>query len=133
MSLDKNTAKLQELREELQKFAGEKDFSEFTAEDKTKWAEMNDEAKALAESVKEQQIFEKEMEENAEAIEAGKTVNPLPIHEEKQEEPKGLSKQVRESRAFKEYTENGQLNIASQIKWNPLLETKTLPSPILPV
>ena len=126
MSLDKNTAKLQELREELQKFAGDKDFSEFTAEDKIKWAEMNDEAKALADSVKEQQIFEKEMEENAEAIEAGKTVNPLPIHEEKQEEPKGLSKQVRESRAFKEYTENGQLNIASQIKWNPLLETKTL-------
>ena len=124
--LDKNSAKLQELREGLAKFAGEKDFSDFTPEDKTKWAEMNEEAKALAESVKEQQIFEKEMKENAEAIEAGKTVTPLPIHEEKLEAPKSLGEQVRETRAFKAYTEDGQLNISSQVKWNPLMETKTL-------
>ena len=66
--LDKNTAKLHELREGLAKFAGEKDFSDFTPEDKTKWAEMNEEAKALADSVKEQQIFEKEMKEKMEFL-----------------------------------------------------------------
>ena len=124
--LDKNSAKLQELREGLAKFAGEKDFSDFTPEDKTKWAEMNEEAKALAESVKEQQVFEKEMKDNAVAIEAGKTVNPLPIHEERYEAPKSLGEQVRETRAFKAYTEDGQLNISSHVKWNPLMETKTL-------
>lgn len=124
--LDKKTAKLHELREGLAKFAGEKDFSEFTPEDKTKWAEMNEEAKTLADDVKEQQVFEKEMKDNAKAIEDGQAVAPLKIHEEKLEAPKSLGQQVAESRAFKAYTEDGQLNISSQIKWNPLLETKTL-------
>ena len=124
--LDKNSAKLQELREGLAKFAGEKDFSDFTPEDKTKWAEMNEEAKALAESVKEQQVFEKEMKDNAEAIEAGKTVAPLPIHEEKAEAPKTLGEQIQDSRAFKAYMEDGQLNVSSELKYNPIMESKTL-------
>ena len=121
-----NTVKLQELRENLAKFAGEKDFSEFTPEDKTKWASMNEEAKTLADGIREQQIFEKDMKANEEAIEAGKTVASLPIHEEQKEMPKALGEQVRESRAYKSYMEDGQLNISSEVKYNPLLESKTL-------
>tara|TARA_R110002012_G_scaffold46324_5_gene122527 strand:- start:91 stop:1344 length:1254 start_codon:yes stop_codon:yes gene_type:complete len=121
-----NTVKLQELRENLAKFAGEKDFSEFTPEDKTKWASMNEEAKTLADDIREQQIFEKDMKANEEAIEAGKTVASLPIHEEQKEMPKALGEQVRESRAYKSYMEDGQLNISSEVKYNPLLESKTL-------
>ena len=90
-----NTVKLQELRENLAKFAGEKDFSEFTPEDKTTWASMNEEAKTLADDIREQQIFEKDMKANEEAIEAGKTVASLPIHEEQKEMPKALGEQVR--------------------------------------
>ena len=120
------TVKLQELRENLAKFAGEKDFSEFTPEDKTTWAKMNEEAKTLADEVREQQIFEKDMKANEEAIEAGKTVASLPIHEEQKEMPKGLGDQVRESRAYKSFMEDGQLNISSEVKYNPLLESKTL-------
>ena len=121
-----NTVKLQELRENLAKFAGEKDFSEFTPEDKTKWASMNEEAKTLADDIREQQIFEKDMKANEEAISAGKTVASLPIHEEQKEMPKALGEQVRESRAYKSYMEDGQLNISSEVKYNPLLESKTL-------
>jgi len=121
-----NTVKLQELRENLAKFAGEKDFSEFTPEDKTKWASMNEEAKTLADGIREQQIFEKDMKANEEAISAGKTVASLPIHEEQKEMPKALGEQVRESRAYKSYMEDGQLNISSEVKYNPLLESKTL-------
>lgn len=121
-----NTVKLQELRENLAKFAGEKDFSEFTPEDKTTWASMNEEAKTLADGIREQQIFEKDMKANEEAIEAGKTVASLPIHEEQKEMPKALGEQVRESRAYKSYMEDGQLNISSEVKYNPLLESKTL-------
>jgi len=124
--LDKKSAKLHELREGLAKFAGEKDFSEFTPEDKTTWAQMNDEAKALADEVREQQIFEKEMKANADAIDAGNTVAPLPIHEEKAEAPKTLGQQIQESRAFKAYMEDGQLNVSSELKYNPIMESKTL-------
>lgn len=120
------TVKLQELRENLAKFAGEKDFSEFTPEDKTTWAQMNEEAKTLADEVREQQIFEKDMKANEEAIQTGKTVASLPIHEEQKEMPKGLGDQVRESRAYKSFMEDGQLNISSEVKYNPLLESKTL-------
>ncbi len=120
------TVKLQELRENLAKFAGEKDFSEFTPEDKTKWASMNEEAKTLADEVREQQVFEKDMKANEQAIEAGKTVASLPIHEEQKQMPKELGEQVRESRAYKSYMEDGQLNISSEVKYNPLLESKTL-------
>ena len=120
------TVKLQELRENLAKFAGEKDFSDFTPEDKTKWASMNEEAKTLADEVREQQIFEKDMKANEEAIQTGKTVASLPIHEEQKEMPKGLGDQVRESRAYKSFMEDGQLNISSEVKYNPLLESKTL-------
>ena len=120
------TVKLQELRENLAKFAGEKDFSDFTPEDKTTWASMNEEAKTLADEVREQQIFEKDMKANEEAIQTGKTVASLPIHEEQKEMPKGLGDQVRESRAYKSFMEDGQLNISSEVKYNPLLESKTL-------
>jgi HK97 family phage major capsid protein len=120
------TVKLQELRENLAKFAGEKDFSDFTPEDKTTWAQMNEEAKTLADEVREQQIFEKDMKANEEAIQTGKTVASLPIHEEQKEMPKGLGDQVRESRAYKSFMEDGQLNISSEVKYNPLLESKTL-------
>jgi len=120
------TVKLQELRENLAKFAGEKDFSDFTPEDKTTWAKMNEEAKTLADEVREQQIFEKDMKANEQAIEAGKTVASLPIHEEQKQMPKALGEQVRESRAYKSYMEDGQLNISSEVKYNPLLESKTL-------
>jgi len=120
------TVRLQELRENLAKFAGEKDFSDFTPEDKTTWAKMNEEAKTLADEVREQQIFEKDMKANEEAIETGKTVASLPIHEEQKEMPKGLGEQVRESRAYKSFMEDGQLNITSEVKYNPILESKTL-------
>lgn len=120
------TVKLQELRENLAKFAEGKDFSEFTPEDKTTWASMNEEAKTLADEIRQQQIFEKDMKANEEAMEAGKTVASLPIHEEQKEMPKALGEQVRESRAYKSYMEDGQLNISSEVKYNPLLESKTL-------
>jgi len=81
--LEKKNAELQELRGKLHKFASEKDFADFTAEDKETWAQMNEEAKELADSVREAQIFEKERKANEELLEAGKVVNPLPIHEEK--------------------------------------------------
>ena len=123
---DSKISKLHNLREELANFANEKDFSEFSSEDKEKWAQMNTDAKALADDIREQQVYEKQVKENQEEVDKGNKVANLPIHEEKVEAPKGLGEQVAESRAFKAFTEDGQLNISSEIKWNPLLETKTL-------
>lgn len=124
--MSEKTAKLHELREGLAKFANEKDFSDFTAEDREKWAQMNTEAKALADEVRDEQLFEKQKAENEKEISKGAEVKALPIHEEKAEPKKTLGDQVRNSRAFKEYMENGQLNISSEIKYNPILESKTL-------
>lgn len=124
--MSEKTAKLHELREGLAKFASEKDFSDFTADDKEKWAQMNADAKQLADEVREEQLFTKQKAENEKLIEEGAEVKALPIHEEKAEPKKTLGDQVRNSRAFKEYMENGQLNISSEIKYNPILESKTL-------
>jgi HK97 family phage major capsid protein len=124
--MSEKTAKLHELREGLAKFANEKDFSDFTADDREKWAQMNTEAKALADEVRDEQLFEKQKAENEKEISKGAEVKALPIHEEKAEPKKTLGDQVRNSRAFKEYMENGQLNISSEIKYNPILESKTL-------
>jgi len=124
--LEKKNAELQELRGKLHKFASEKDFADFTAEDKETWAQMNEEAKELADSVREAQIFEKERKANEELLEAGKVVNPLPIHEEKTAQPTTLGDEVINSNAYKSYMENGQLNITSELKYNPILESKTL-------
>ena len=124
--MSEKTAKLHELREGLAKFANEKDFSDFTAEDREKWAQMNTEAKALADDVRDEQLFEKQKAENEKEISKGAEVKALPIYEEKAEPKKTLGDQVRNSRAFKEYMENGQLNISSEIKYNPILESKTL-------
>ena len=112
-NLEKKNAELQELRGALQKFASEKDFSDFTAEDKETWAQMNEDVKALADSVREIQAFENARKENEKELEAGNVVNPLPIHEEKtaQEQPKTLGEEIVDSNAYKSYMENGQLNI----------------------
>jgi len=123
---EKKQAQLHELRENLAKFAGEKDFSDFTAEDREKWAQMNTEAKKLADEVRDEQVFAKQKAENEAEIAKGSEVKSLPIHEEKAEVKLTLGDQVRNSRAFKEYMENGQLNISSEIKYNPILEKKTL-------
>lgn len=127
-NLEKKNAELQELRGALQKFASEKDFSDFTAEDKETWAQMNEDVKALADSVREIQTFENARKENEKELEAGNVVNALPIHEEKtaQERPTTLGEEIIDSNAYKSYMENGQLNITSQVKYNPILESKTL-------
>ena len=57
--MSEKTAKLHELREGIAQFA-EKDFSEFTADDREKWAQMNSEAKTLADEVRDEQLFEKQ-------------------------------------------------------------------------
>jgi len=126
MSKKDNVSKLHDLREELAKFAGEKDFSEFTAEDKEKWAQMNSDAKSLADAIREQQVFEKQVKDNQVEVEKGNEVTSLPIHEEKAQKPLTLGDEVRNSRAFKAFMEEGQLNISSEIKYNPILEKKTL-------
>ena len=123
--MSEKTAKLHELREGIAQFA-EKDFSEFTADDREKWAQMNSEAKTLADEVRDEQLFEKQKAENEEMISKGAEVKSLPIHEEKAEPKETLGEQISNSRAFKEYMENGQLNISSEIKFNPILEKKTL-------
>ena len=124
--MSEKTAKLHELREDLAKFANEKDFSEFTADDKEKWAQMNTDAKSLADEIRDEQIFTKQKAENEKLISEGAEVKALPIHEEKATPIETLGKQISNSRAFKEYMENGQLNISSEIKYNPILESKTL-------
>ena len=123
--MSEKTAKLQELREGIANFA-EKDFSDFTADDREKWAQMNSEAKELADAVRDEQLFQKQKAENESEISKGAEVKNLPIHEEKAEPIETLGKQISNSRAFKEYMENGQLNISSEIKYNPILESKTL-------
>ena len=124
--MSEKTVKLHELREELAKFANEKDFSEFTADDKEKWAQMNTDAKSLADEIRDEQIFTKQKAENEKLISEGAEVKALPIHEEKAQPIETLGQQISNSRAFKEYMENGQLNISSEIKYNPILESKTL-------
>ena len=126
-NLNKKVAKLQELREGLKAFAEANPFSEMTAEIKSEWAERNNEVEELAEAVKSLQVMEKQQADNDAELEKGAEVKTLPIHNEVEKEaPKGLSAQIRESKAYNAFMDEGMLNISSEIKYNPFLETKTL-------
>jgi HK97 family phage major capsid protein len=126
-NLNKKVAKLQELREGLKGFAEANPFSEMTAEIKSEWAERNNEVEELAEAVKSLQVMEKQQADNDAELEKGAEVKTLPIHNEVEKEaPKGLSAQIRESKAYNAFMKEGMLNISSEIKYNPFLETKTL-------
>ena len=118
-------SKLQELREEAKNFA-EVNFSEMDADAKEKWSTRNEELETLSNEIKEQQIFEKQKADNEAAFESGKEVASLPIHEEKKVTRQSLADMVIESKAYQSYKNDGMLNIKSEIKWNPFMETKTL-------
>ncbi len=125
-NLNKKVAELQELREGLKGFAEANPFSEMTAEIKGEWAERNNAVEQLATQVKELQVMEKAQADNEAELEKGAEVKSLPIHNEVVETTKGLSEQIQDSRAYKAFMDEGQLNISSEIKYNPFMDTKTL-------
>ena len=126
MSLKENMQKLNELRESALEEAKSSEFSTLDADQKEAWAKRNSEMEILAKEIKEQQIYEKQVKDMEVQQEAEAKVVSLPIHEEKAEAPTTLEAELLNSDAYKQYVEKGQLNINSEIKWNPLVEKKTL-------
>ena len=119
-------SKLQELREEAKNFA-DVNFSDMSAEQKEEWAKRNEELESLSAEIREQQVFEKQKAENEVELEKGAEVKSLPIHEEEKKiTRKSLADMVMESKAYQAYKNDGMLNVTSEIKWNPILERKTL-------
>ena len=119
-------SKLQELREEAKNFA-DVNFSDMSAEQKEEWAKRNEELESLSAEIREQQVFEKQKAENEIELEKGAEVKSLPIHEEEKKiTRKSLADMVMESKAYQAYKNDGMLNVTSEIKWNPILERKTL-------
>jgi len=114
------------LRDEALKEANADNFSELDHEQKQAWFDRNAKMETLREQISELQQVEKakSVMESEEA--EVKSVEPVSIHEEKTERPKTLAQQIMESKAYTAFVEGGQKNINSDIKWNPLLETKTL-------
>jgi len=100
--------------------------SEISVEKKQAIEDRNIEIEKLNEKVNELNALSIEEARLEEALEKGKEVKSMPIHnDEPREVKKTLGEQLRESNAFKGFMENGQKNISSELKWNPKVELKT--------
>ncbi len=113
------------LREEAIKDANE-DFGLLDHEQKQAWFDRNERMEALRSEISELQVVEKARQTMNDEEAELKSVEPSPIHEEKTEPVKSLSEQIVESDAYQAYVKNGQKNVNSELKWNPLTEYKTL-------
>ena len=130
-------SKLTELTQELHalrqtQFEAVKDMkdtfeggSEISVEKKQAIEDRNVEIEKLNEKVNELNALETQEARLEEALEKGKEVKSMPIHNEKEEVEKTLGNQLIDSSAYKSFMENGQKNINSELKWNPSVELKT--------
>jgi len=124
--LEVNKKRLQELREAALTEAKTHNFEDMSHEQKEAWVQRNEEMEALAKEVKEQQEYKSQVERLEADVEAGKEVKALPIHEEVAEEKKTTAQRFHESKAVQSFINEGMKNVTSEVKWNPILETKTL-------
>ena len=124
--LEANKKRLQELRESALAEAKTHNFEDMTHEQKEAWVNRNEEMEELAKSVKEQQEYKAQVERLENDVQAGKEVAPLPIHEEKAVEEKSIAQRFHDGKAVQSFINEGMKNITSEVKWNPILEKKTL-------
>ena len=124
--LEVNKKRLQELREAALTEAKTHNFEEMTHEQKEAWVQRNEEMETLAKTVKEQQQYKSQVERLEVEVEAGKEVKALPIHEEVAEDNKTVAQKFHESKAVQSFINDGMKNVTSEVKWNPILESKTL-------
>ena len=124
--LEANKKRLQELRESALAEAKTHNFEDMTHEQKEAWVNRNEEMETLAKEVKEQQEYKAQVERLETDVQAGKEVTPLPIHEEKAVEEKSIAQRFHDSKAVQSFINEGMKNITSEVKWNPILEKKTL-------
>jgi len=124
--LEVNKKRLQELREAALTEAKTHNFEDMSHEQKEAWVQRNEEMEALAKEVKEQQEYKSQVERLEADVEAGKEVKALPIHEEVAEDKKTVAQKFHESKAVQSFINEGMKNVTSEVKWNPILETKTL-------
>jgi len=124
--LEANKKRLQELRESALAEAKTHNFEDMTHEQKEAWVNRNEEMEELAKEVKEQQEYKAQVERLENDVLAGKEVAPLPIHEEKAIEEKSIAQRFHDSKAVQSFINEGMKNITSEVKWNPILEKKTL-------
>ena len=100
--------------------------SEISVEKKQAIEDRNVEIEKLNEKVNELNALETQEARLEEALEKGKEVKSMPIHNEKEEVArKTLGDQLIDSSAYKSFMNNGQKNINSELKWNPSVELKT--------
>ena len=100
--------------------------SEISVEKKQAIEDRNVENEKLNEKVNELNALETQEARLEEALEKGKEVKSMPIHNEKEEVArKTLGDQLIDSSAYKSFMNNGQKNINSELKWNPSVELKT--------
>ena len=125
-NLDAKKAKLQELRESALNEAKTHNFDDMTHEQKEAWVNRNEEMEALSKEVKQLQEYDAQVKRLEADVQAGKEVKALPIHEEMPEQTKSIAQMFQESKAVQSFIKEGMKNITSEVKWNPILETKTL-------
>ena len=124
---------LQDLRESTMADFKGIESTGFDAEKKGEWAKRNERMSELVDQIKEATKIETEKKELEEAIEAGKVVEPKSIHFEKSyEAPKTLGGQFLDSDAYKAFSENGQKNITSELKFNMGIKADTTESTMPP-
>ena len=100
--------------------------SEISVEKKQAIEDRNADIEKLNEKVNELNALETQEARLEEALEKGKEVKSMPIHNEKEViERKTLGEQLIDSNAYTSFMNNGQKNINSELKWNPKVELKT--------
>jgi len=100
--------------------------SEISVEKKQAIEDRNVEIEKLNEKVNELNALSIEEARLEEALEKGKEVKSMPIHnDEPREVKKTLGQQFMDSNAYKGFMNNGQKNVNSELKWNPKVELKT--------
>lgn len=127
MDTNEKKIKLQNLREEALEELKSIDPATMDADMKESMAKRSQEIDTLAKEVRDEENLAKNIKDLENDVEKGKAVDTAPVfNDEPKQERKTLGQALFESKSVQAFVNDGQKNLTSQIKWNPLLETKTL-------
>ncbi len=127
MNINEKKVKLQNLREDALEQLKTIDPATMDAETKESMAKRSEEIDTLAKEVRDEDALVKSIQDLENDVEKGKAVDSAPVfNDEPTVEKKTLGQALFESKSVQAFVNGGQKGFTSEIKWNPLLESKTL-------
>jgi len=116
---------LLELRENTLKEFSDVDPKHMDAQKLEEWNSRNDRMSELVNDIKAAKKFEGEKAAMEKGVEESQKVESKGIHAEVKEGPQTLGDSLLESKAYNSFMKEGQINISSELKFDPRYEFKT--------